>query len=158
MSVEVGAFVNNANPMTRRENWSMTTATHQQNGQHWSFENGIHGTQKPAAVGTTVRSMCQMWFGRLALIESLETVVDSSIVSASSAGSSESGCCLQHPSHGRCPEMQPSPCEHLSDLFLAHRRAHGLEPTDEVANVVGELVHGLGCLDEGSARLPRRCA
>ncbi len=37
----------------------MTIATHQQSGQHWSFENGIPGTQNPAVVETTVRSTCQ---------------------------------------------------------------------------------------------------
>ena len=51
---------NKANPHTRRENWSMTTATHQQNGHRGSFEKGCHGTQKPADVGITVISTCQM--------------------------------------------------------------------------------------------------
>jgi len=34
----------------------MTTATHQQNGQHWGNVKGSHGTQKPTEVGTAVRS------------------------------------------------------------------------------------------------------
>jgi len=34
-------------PITRREWWSMTTATHQQNGQHWGNAKGNHGAQKP---------------------------------------------------------------------------------------------------------------
>ena len=49
-SVDVGGFVNNANPVTRRENWSITTATHQQNGQHWSFEKGVL-VQRPSDPG-----------------------------------------------------------------------------------------------------------
>ena len=45
--------------MTRREKWSMATATHQQNGQHCGSAKGSHVVQKPAAVGTVVRSTCQ---------------------------------------------------------------------------------------------------
>ena len=58
-----GMFVNDANPHTRRESWSMTTATHQQDGHRCSLENGNHGTHKPAAVGMTLRSRCQTWSG-----------------------------------------------------------------------------------------------
>ena len=55
----VGLFLNVSMPITCREWWSMTTATHQQNGQHWGNANGNHGAQKPTDVGTVVRSRCQ---------------------------------------------------------------------------------------------------
>ncbi len=42
-------------PITRLEWWSTSTATHQQNGQHWGNANGNHGIQKPADIGTAVR-------------------------------------------------------------------------------------------------------
>jgi len=45
--------------MTRREKWSTTTASHQQNGQTWGKVNGSQETQNPKAVGTVVKSMCQ---------------------------------------------------------------------------------------------------
>lgn len=34
----------------------MTTATHQQNGQHMGRENGSQAVQRPAPTGTVVRS------------------------------------------------------------------------------------------------------
>ena len=37
----------------------MITASHQQNGQHCGNANGDHDVQKPAEVGTVVRSTCQ---------------------------------------------------------------------------------------------------
>ena len=52
---------------TPGEWWSMTAATHQQNGQHWGNANGNQGAQKPADVGTAVRSTCQTWLGCLAV-------------------------------------------------------------------------------------------
>ncbi len=50
--------------MLRREKWSTPTATQQQNGQRWGSDQGSHGIQNPASVGTVVRSTSQMWFGR----------------------------------------------------------------------------------------------
>ena len=45
----------------------MITPTRQQNGQDCGKENGAHGHQKPAPVGTLVRSMCQTWSALLAV-------------------------------------------------------------------------------------------
>src|SRR6516225_9591142 len=55
---EVGCCLKTVEPRAFREKWSMTIATHQQNGQHCGSVNGSQGTQKPEAVGTTVRSTC----------------------------------------------------------------------------------------------------
>ena len=44
--------------------------------------------------------------------------------------------------------MQTNPAENLGDLDLAHRRAQHLEPIDDVANEVGESIHGFTNLDE----------
>ncbi len=46
--------------MTRREWTSMTSATHQQNGQRCKSALGIQGIQKPPAVGTKVKSISQI--------------------------------------------------------------------------------------------------
>src|SRR3989442_15875953 len=54
--------------MTRREQWSMATPTHQQKGQTCGKAKGIHATQNPRAVGTVVRSTCQRSFGLLAVM------------------------------------------------------------------------------------------
>jgi hypothetical protein len=42
---EVGGFFQTASPMTRREKWSTTTATHQQNGQICGNANGSQVAQ-----------------------------------------------------------------------------------------------------------------
>jgi len=46
--------------MIRREKWSTPTATQEQNGQRWGTDQGSHEIQKPASVGTVVRSTNQM--------------------------------------------------------------------------------------------------
>jgi hypothetical protein len=46
-------------------------------------------------------------------------------------------------------QMEPGSAEHLSDLLLPQHGAENLQPLDEVANVVGELVDGQGSLHEG---------
>ena len=63
MAAEVGTSEKTAKPITRREKWSITTATHQQNGQHGESE-GDQEVQKPEPMGIVVRSTCQTWFGR----------------------------------------------------------------------------------------------
>ena len=50
--------------MIRREKWSTPTASQQEKGQRWGTDQGSHEIQKPARVGTVVRSTSQMWFGR----------------------------------------------------------------------------------------------
>ena len=47
-------------PMIRREKWSTPTATQQEKGQRWGTDQGSHEIQKPASVGTVVRSTNQM--------------------------------------------------------------------------------------------------
>ena len=54
--MEVGCFLNTMTPIARREKWSMTTATHQQNGQTWGKASGVHAAHMPSDVGTIVRS------------------------------------------------------------------------------------------------------
>ena len=44
----------------------MTRANHQQKGQIWNRDLGVQGTQKPMAVGVTLKSTCQRWLGYLA--------------------------------------------------------------------------------------------
>src|SRR5262249_50288077 len=56
-----------AKPITRREKWSITTATHQQNGQRWGSAKGSQEVQKPEPIGIVVRSTCHTWLGRLAV-------------------------------------------------------------------------------------------
>ncbi len=46
-----------AKPMMRREQWSTTTATHQQKGQHCGSAKGNQEVQRPSEVGTVVRSV-----------------------------------------------------------------------------------------------------
>ena len=46
--------------MIRREKWSTPTATQQQKGQRWGTDQGRHETQKPARVGTVVKSTSQL--------------------------------------------------------------------------------------------------
>jgi hypothetical protein len=45
------------------DQWSMTTATHQQKGQDWAKEKGNQLVQNPALVGTAIVSRPQTWFG-----------------------------------------------------------------------------------------------
>src|ERR1043165_5609762 len=60
----------------------MTASAHQQNGQRCGSEYGIHGTQKPLTIGTTVRSTCQRWFGRFAVTTLPELSVSSAVGTA----------------------------------------------------------------------------
>jgi hypothetical protein len=62
----------------------MTTATHQQNGQHWGSANGNHGAQKPTEVGTAVRSTCQTWLGLLAVTTRMDGAASPGLGSGSS--------------------------------------------------------------------------
>ena len=64
-STDVGCFGKTVKPTTRREKWSTTDATHQQNGHCCATVSGNHGTQYPAAVGTRVKSTCHTWSGQL---------------------------------------------------------------------------------------------
>ncbi len=57
---DVGRRLKTANPTTSLEVWSTMMAIHQQKGQRWNLAKGNQGTQKPALVGTVVRSTCQM--------------------------------------------------------------------------------------------------
>ena len=57
-SAEFGRRLNTANPTTSLDEWSSTTAIHQANGHVCTLVNGDQGTQKPALVGTVVRSTC----------------------------------------------------------------------------------------------------
>ena len=50
--------------MIRREKWSTPPAAQHEKGQRWGTDQGSHEIQKPASVGTVVRSTSQMWFGR----------------------------------------------------------------------------------------------
>src|SRR6266481_2871342 len=54
--------------MVRREQWSMTTPTHQQKGHTWGSAKGTQDVQKPSDVGTVVRSTCQRSFGPRAVM------------------------------------------------------------------------------------------
>ncbi len=47
-------------PMTTRDTWSTTTATHQLKGQRGGRESGSQGTQSPERIGTAVRSRCHV--------------------------------------------------------------------------------------------------
>ena len=67
IATDDGFCLKMAKPVTRREEWSMTTATHQQKGQHYGKANGSQVVQKPPLIGTAVKSTCQTWFGRLAV-------------------------------------------------------------------------------------------
>ena len=46
-------------------------------------------------------------------------------------------------------QREPGSAKHLSDLLLSQHGAENLQPRDEVANEVGELVDGQGSLHEG---------
>ena len=61
---DVGGRLKTAAPTTRREKWSRTTATHQQNGQTCGRENGSHGTQKPPTVETVVERVVYDPYGK----------------------------------------------------------------------------------------------
>ena len=63
--------LNTACPTTALEKWATITTIHQQNGRRRRKANGSQGTQKPAAVGITVRSTSQV---RLALRETMRRV------------------------------------------------------------------------------------
>ena len=78
----------------------MTTVTDQQNGHHWGNANGNHGAQKPTDVGTTVRSTCQTWLGRLA--------VTTRVHGAASPGS-DCGFSFKIRPTVVTPKMQPCP-------------------------------------------------
>ena len=99
----------------------MTTATHQQNGQHWGSANGSHGAQKPADVGTTVRSTCQTWLGRLAVF-------------------------FYDPTDRGHTQMQTCSAQRLGDLDLAHGWIQSFQTLYDVADEVRKLVHRLAQL------------
>src|SRR5689334_9769905 len=67
VAAEVGTLEKTAKPITRREKWSITTATHQQNGQRWGSAKGSQEVQNPEPIGIVVRSTCHTWLGRLAV-------------------------------------------------------------------------------------------
>jgi transposase len=46
ISSAVGRLLKDARPRERRDQWSMTTATHQQKGQNWARENGNQLVQR----------------------------------------------------------------------------------------------------------------
>ena len=89
----------------------MTTAGHQQNGQHCGGANGNQGAQKPAPVGTVVRSMCQTWFTRLAV-----TTRSREILASDGIGRGDSLTV-------RCKTVAP-------DLRVRRTRVHAVETSD----------------------------
>jgi hypothetical protein len=124
----------------RREKWSTTTATHQQNVQHGGSANGSQEIQNPPIVGTVVRSRWTTWFGYFAV-----TIL-------SFRRSPRRGFwfrrALEHPAHGRRAEMQARPRENASDLTRSHPRAEHPQPLYEVADELRKPVHRLAHLDE----------
>lgn len=52
--MDVGCL-NTMTPIARREKWSMTTATHQQNGQICGKASGVNAVHMPSDVGITVK-------------------------------------------------------------------------------------------------------
>src|SRR5690606_18526841 len=64
---EDGSLKNTPVARTFLEKWSSTTPTCQDSGQTLGSANGNHGTAKPCAVGTTVRSTCHKELGALAV-------------------------------------------------------------------------------------------
>jgi len=98
--------------MIRREMWSTPTATQQEKGQRWGTDQGSHEIQKPASVGTVVRSTSQKWF-------------DATTGCDARCGPSRQrhapGPPLQHPANRRPPEMQARAGEHGGDPRRPHR-------------------------------------
>jgi hypothetical protein len=56
---------------------------------------------------------------------------------------------LENAADGGGAQMEPGSAKYLSDLLLSQERAESLEPLDEVANAVGELVDRLTGLYQG---------
>src|SRR6516165_10470920 len=96
----------------------MTTATHQQKGQHCGNANGSQGTQKPAAVGTTVRSTCQTWLGRSAVTRRKNDVVEWGWTDRQFAA---------HAAHTANGQVQAGASQNVCDLDLAQLRAESLQ-------------------------------
>jgi hypothetical protein len=84
----------------------MAMASHQQNGQHCGSANGTHGAQKPAPVGTVVRSTCQTWFGSLAVTTRSLDAAASARRSATHPAREAADVVLGDPFPERNPESQ----------------------------------------------------
>jgi hypothetical protein len=59
---------------------------------------------------------------------------------------------FENAADGGRSQMEPGSAEHLSDLLLPQGRAENLQPLDEVANAVRELVDRLTGLYQGLVR------